>query len=152
MRIALLSDLFYPYQLGGAERQFFEIAVRLAKKHDVHVFTMNLDGQPKEEVIKNIHVHRIGIKHPLNRRSLLSLLTYFLSSKLKGNSKQLAMFQVAYNNVGALMMVPLFYIEVYTGVPLVKAFAEWIASDSGTQIAIIFLLFKQENSATIRLK
>ncbi|MCD6092436.1 MAG: glycosyltransferase family 4 protein [Candidatus Aenigmarchaeota archaeon] len=78
MRIALLSDLFYPYQLGGAERQFFEIAVRLAKKHDVHVFTMNLDGQPKEEVIKNIHVHRIGIKHPLNRRSLLSLLTYFL--------------------------------------------------------------------------
>jgi len=70
-----------------------------------------------------------------------SLLTYFLSSKLNGNSKQLAMFQVAYNNVGALMMIPLFYIEVYMEIPLVKALAESIASDGGTQIAIINLLF-----------
>ncbi len=70
-----------------------------------------------------------------------SILTYFLSSKLTGNAKQVAMFQVAYNNVGALLMLPLFYLEVYTDIPLVKALVEAITTNTGTQIAIVFLLF-----------
>ncbi len=70
-----------------------------------------------------------------------SILTYFLSSKLTGNSKQVAMFQVAYNNVGALIMVPLFYIEVYTDIPLVKHFVESLSSNGGTQIAFVYLIF-----------
>ena len=39
-----------------------------------------------------------------------SILTFLLASKLTGNSRQLAMFQVSYNFAGALIMVPLFYI------------------------------------------
>ena len=78
MRIALLSDLFYPYQLGGAERQFFEIATRLAKKHEVHVFTLNLFGQEKDEIYRNVHIHRFGLKHPLKHRLLLPLLSYLV--------------------------------------------------------------------------
>ncbi len=70
-----------------------------------------------------------------------STLTYFLSSKLTGNSKQLAMFQVSYNLVGASLMLPLFYMEVYMDIPLVKAFSESIATEGGTQIAIINLIF-----------
>ena len=70
-----------------------------------------------------------------------SVLTYLLSSKLNGNAKQVAMFQVAYNNVGALILVPLFYVELYLNVPLVKAFAQMITTNTGSQIAIIFLVF-----------
>ncbi len=70
-----------------------------------------------------------------------SVLTYFLSSKLTGNAKQVAMFQVMYNITGALIMVPLFYVEIYGDIPLVKAFAEYLSTDNGRQIAIIFLVF-----------
>ena len=70
-----------------------------------------------------------------------SILTYILSSKLTGNSKQLAMFQVSYNLVGAALMLPLFYMEFSMQVPLVKALAEAISLEGGTQIAIINLVF-----------
>jgi len=70
-----------------------------------------------------------------------SVLTFLLASKLTGNSKQLAMFQVSFNFVGALIMVPLFYIEVYMGIPLVKALAEFFSADGGTQAAVINLIF-----------
>jgi len=70
-----------------------------------------------------------------------SILTYLLSSKLTGNAKQVAMFQVAYNNIGALLMVPLFYLEMYANIPLVKAFVESLSSNTGTQIAFVFLIF-----------
>jgi len=70
-----------------------------------------------------------------------SLLTLLLSSKLTGNSKQVAMFQVSYNIVGTFLMLPLFYLEVYTDIPVVKAFVEAIATEGGTQIALVNLLF-----------
>lgn len=79
MKIAMLSDLFYPYQLGGAERQFYEIARRLAKKHEVHVYTVRIKNYPKEEIFENIHIHRLGLPHPNKRRSLISLMSYFIS-------------------------------------------------------------------------
>lgn len=79
MKIAILSDLFYPYLLGGAEKQVYEIARRLAKKHDVHVYTMNLEGSPSYEVREGIKIHRLGITHGLRKRSMLPLLAYFLS-------------------------------------------------------------------------
>ena len=77
----MFSELFFPYVLGGGERQFFELARRLAKKHEVHVYTMSLEGAKKYQVYEGIHIHRLGfLKHPLHERSLLPLITYFLSS------------------------------------------------------------------------
>ena len=66
MRIAMIIDLFYPYQLGGAERQFFELAKRLAKRHEIHVFTLKLRGCKPEERYHGINIHRVGIPHPLH--------------------------------------------------------------------------------------
>ncbi|MBI4895128.1 MAG: glycosyltransferase family 4 protein [Candidatus Aenigmarchaeota archaeon] len=80
MRIAMLIDLFYPYQLGGAEKQFYELAVRLAKKHEVHVYTLNIEGCPSEEKINGIYVHRIGYRNSIKKRSLSALATYFLKT------------------------------------------------------------------------
>ncbi|GEM_PF-5898733 len=76
----MLIDLFYPYQLGGAEKQFYELAVRLAKKHEVHVYTLNIEGCPSDEKINGVYIHRIGYRNPSKNRSLLSLLTYFMKT------------------------------------------------------------------------
>lgn len=80
MRIALITELFWPWQLGGGEKQFFELAKYLAKKkHEVHIYTVKLPGTLKEEVHKGIYIHRIGLfKHPLNRRALLPHPFYIL--------------------------------------------------------------------------
>ncbi|MFH1786627.1 MAG: glycosyltransferase family 4 protein [archaeon] len=78
MKIAVASELFPPYLAGGGERRYYEILKRLAKKHEVHVYTMRIEGARKEEVLDGIHVHRLGIPHPLNRRKYLPLLVYMM--------------------------------------------------------------------------
>jgi glycosyltransferase involved in cell wall biosynthesis len=60
LRIAMISELFMPYVKGGVERRYWEIARRLAKRHEVHEFTMRLPGTPAEEVIEGVSVHRTG--------------------------------------------------------------------------------------------
>ncbi len=80
MRIILLTELFWPYQLGGGERQFFELAKFLAKKHEVHVYSVKLNGVPEQEVLEGVHIHRVGLlKHPLNKRTRAPTLFYFLA-------------------------------------------------------------------------
>lgn len=70
-----------------------------------------------------------------------SLTTWFLSSGLKGASKQLAMFQVLFNIAGGLLFVPLFYLELYASVPLVKAFVGWVSPSVEKQMAYVYLIF-----------
>jgi len=77
MNICMLSELFYPYLLGGAERRYFEIAKRLAKNHDVTVYSLNLYGEKKEEIKDGVRIKRVGLKHPKTQRSLPQLATYF---------------------------------------------------------------------------
>jgi phosphate:Na+ symporter len=70
-----------------------------------------------------------------------SVLTMILASGLTGASRQVAMFQVSYNIAGAIIFVPLFYIEYYTGAPLVRHAVETITSNNATQLAIVNLIF-----------
>jgi phosphate:Na+ symporter len=70
-----------------------------------------------------------------------SVLTYVLSANLVGESRQVAMFQVYFNLAGALILVPAFYIEVYTGMPLMIALGAAFSSDPTFQLALINLLF-----------
>src|SRR3989304_9029162 len=76
MQICMLSELFYPYLLGGAERRYFEIAKRLAKRHEVTVLSLNLQGSKKEQEIESVKIKRVGLKHPMAHRSLPQLVTY----------------------------------------------------------------------------
>lgn len=76
MKICMLSELFYPYMLGGAERRYYEIAKRLAKRHDVTVYSLRLHGQKDKERKDGIEIRRIGIRHPTNRRSILPLSSF----------------------------------------------------------------------------
>src|SRR3989344_8462622 len=76
MKICMLSELFYPYLLGGAERRYYEIAKRLSKKHDITVYALRLAGQKDTENKDGIQIIRTGIKHPMNKRSILPLLSF----------------------------------------------------------------------------
>jgi glycosyltransferase involved in cell wall biosynthesis len=80
VKIVMMTELFWPYSLGGGEKQFFELAKNLAKKHEVHVYTIKLPEMPKEEIFEGIHIHRVGfLKHPMERRSLLPLPFYMMA-------------------------------------------------------------------------
>lgn len=54
----MLTSWFYPFPSGSANR-FYEIGKRLARDHEVHVYTTSMD-RPREERIEGIHVHRYG--------------------------------------------------------------------------------------------
>lgn len=41
LKIAFVSDVMYPFHVGGAEKRIYEIGRRLACAHEVHLFTMD---------------------------------------------------------------------------------------------------------------
>lgn len=77
MKICMLSELFYPYMSGGAERRYYEIAKRLAKKHEVTVYSLRLFGRKDTDCRNGITIKRIGVNHPVDRRSILPLASFF---------------------------------------------------------------------------
>ena len=70
-----------------------------------------------------------------------SVITAFLSWNLRGQSRQIAMFQVGFNLVGCAILVPLFYLEVFGGVPLMKSLVVSLTSLADLQLAWVYLLF-----------
>jgi len=87
MKLALVSDLFPPYVLGGAERRYYNIALQLSKKHDVHVYTMMMEGAKRTEQRGNLTIHRLGIPHPLKKRAFFPMLAY-LAMLIRALSKE----------------------------------------------------------------
>jgi glycosyltransferase involved in cell wall biosynthesis len=58
LKIIQVCQRFYPC-IGGIETHVFEISKRMAKKHDVQVFTTDPSGQlPKEEIVEGIKIKR----------------------------------------------------------------------------------------------
>lgn len=70
-----------------------------------------------------------------------SALTYVLASGLTGRQRQVAMYQVAFNFVAAAVMVPLFYLEVFGGVPLAIALARAMTAEPALQLAYMHVIF-----------
>ena len=64
---------------------------------------------------------------------------YVLSAGLTGRSRQVAMYLVAYNALICAVVVPLMYIEVHFGVPLMKASALALALDLEQQLAAVYV-------------
>ena len=73
MRIGILVVGFPPDYVGGTETQTYNMAKRLAKKHDVTVFTKACPGKTGTERQEGFRVVRInhlkipGIQIPANR-------------------------------------------------------------------------------------
>lgn len=70
-----------------------------------------------------------------------SLITQILTLRLKGTPKKMAMFQVYFGWVGTVIMVPLFYFELWTGLPLVMALLDSLPCTQATEIAVVNLLW-----------
>lgn len=68
---------------GGGERQFYAISKRVADRgHDVTVLTCRFPGQPAEEIVDGIKIHRIGLsRDPKSggaRKVVLPIFSYIL--------------------------------------------------------------------------
>jgi len=59
MKVAVIVFGLPPTRLGGTEIATQEIASRLARRHEVHVFTLGLPGEKNYEFRQGFHVHRL---------------------------------------------------------------------------------------------
>ena len=70
MRIAIVYDAVYPYSLGGGERRYYELAIRLAQAgHEVHWYGMRWWSGPRIMHKDGVTYHAICPKLPLYTRS-----------------------------------------------------------------------------------
>lgn len=79
------------------------------------------------------------------------LSTTFMASNVRGVARQLAWFQGVFKLAGALVLVPLFYVEVLAGAPLIHTLMERFAADVGRQMAFIFLLYQLVSALVVLL-
>jgi phosphate:Na+ symporter len=68
--------------------------------------------------------------------------TAMLALTLAGTSRQLVMFHAAVKVVGALLLIPLLYLETYAAVPGVKAFAALFSPSPATEIGTIYVVYE----------
>ena len=69
-----------------------------------------------------------------------SLSVLALSFNLTGTSRRLAMFQVMFNFLSCAIFVPMLYIEIWTGAPLMKALILSIPLELASQLAMLTIL------------
>ncbi len=60
MRIGFVYDAAFPYVRGGAERRYYEIGRRLARRHEVHHITWQHWVGPADIVEEGVHLHGLG--------------------------------------------------------------------------------------------
>lgn len=57
MKLCFVNAFFHPY-VGGTEKHMYELGRRLARRHEVHVFTAQLPGTAATETVEGVHVWR----------------------------------------------------------------------------------------------
>ncbi len=70
-----------------------------------------------------------------------ALSTWLLSQNLKGPSREIINYQIRFDLTGAAILVPLFYLECYTSVPLLIALITRFIADPACQMASFYLMF-----------
>ncbi len=70
-----------------------------------------------------------------------SILLLLLSTGLTGVQRQVTLYLIGFNFAAALILVPLFYLEMMTGMPLVVALVSSVGSNAGTQAALAYVAF-----------
>lgn len=82
MKIAFVYDAVYPWVRGGAERRIWEVARRLAQKHEVHVF--GIQWWKGEQILRQHDITYHGVCKPLEfyvegRRSIKEAIIFALA-------------------------------------------------------------------------
>ncbi len=65
--------------------------------------------------------------------------TYMVAAKIRGASRQLALFQAIVKLLGVAILLPIYLVEHYTRVPLLAAGIEALTADPGHQVALVYL-------------
>lgn len=84
MKIAIVYDAVYPQVKGGAERRYYELALRLAANgHEVHWYGMHSWDGPRVQTRDGVTYHGVCRARPLyvagGRRSILQALIFGLA-------------------------------------------------------------------------
>ncbi|WP_045214608.1 Na/Pi cotransporter family protein [Desulfonatronovibrio magnus] len=69
------------------------------------------------------------------------LISWLLAAGIKGKPKQLIMSQVFFNFAAAMVFVPLFYLELLTGIPGIYSLVVSLPFPIEQQAAMVFLIF-----------
>ena len=80
--VAMVSDAIYPYHRGGKEVRYHELARRLAKRAEVHVYTMQWWKGPRERTEDAVTFHAISRLHRLyvkDRRSVSQAIFFAIA-------------------------------------------------------------------------
>ena len=79
--VALVSDAIYPYFRGGKEFRYHELAARLSRRADVHVFTMKWWDGPTTRHEGHVTFHAASRLYPMyagDRRSFREAIFFAL--------------------------------------------------------------------------
>jgi L-malate glycosyltransferase len=84
VKIAIVYDAVFPYVKGGAERRYYELAVRLAERgHEVHWYGMRYWDGPRVQTTDGVIYHGVCRARPLyvagGRRSIVQALVFGLA-------------------------------------------------------------------------
>lgn len=80
-----------------------------------------------------------------------SLQNYLLSSSLTGRPKQVVMFQISFNIIGAAVLLPMFVLERTTHLPLVETMVQTVADALPTQLALVQVSFNVISALVMNL-
>jgi phosphate:Na+ symporter len=128
----LMADTGRQYFLGFVFAAVFAFVVQSSLA--VSLLAMTLAGTgvlPEEQAVMIVYGSMVGS----------SGATALLAQGLEGAARQVAMFQTAFNLVGAAIVVPLFYLEVYGGVPAVLALIDLAGLGVTQNILLAFVAF-----------
>jgi len=70
------------------------------------------------------------------------LLTYVFSFHAHGRARQVVAIQIAFDTVATVTFVILFYVELFSGLPLVFSLARKLSGELGTQAVYVALIFQ----------
>jgi glycosyltransferase involved in cell wall biosynthesis len=79
MKIAIVYDMIYPFNIGGAELRNYQIAKQLSQHHDVHMYGVKLWAGPDVITIDGVTIH--GVCHYSDRYKFSGSRTIFQSFK-----------------------------------------------------------------------
>ena len=77
--------------------------------------------------------------------------TALLGLTVAGAARQLVMFHAGVKIVGAIVLVPLLYLESLAGVPSVKALAAVFTSDASSQLGAIYIIYEVASALLLAL-
>jgi len=109
-------------------------------------------------VVLGISLARAGLLGPEQTVMIIygsnlgsGLSVWFMSSNLRGSTRQLPLYQALFKVAGAAVLVVVFYAETYFHIPGVLSMVRALSHDFGTQMAYVFLLFQLVSAAVLAI-